>query len=220
MTTKFELCLDYLSKEASDLTRASGLQRYGQLLSGSRVRALQGRMHGAGQASQRALRVLSSPEATHQQSSVLDRMHANVGAMARAGREARREGGAVSLARGLTAGGIGAAGLGAYAATQQEPEEGAEVAPKSPFREGAKVLGSSLAGFGLGHVAGALAGRGIEAVTKHQGGDPAEVARKIAPLVGTAAGFIYPMWRAREQQEITNAVESARDENERRVSGQ
>jgi hypothetical protein len=91
---------------------------------------------------------------------------------------------------------------------------------KSPWWEGAKVLGSSLAGFGLGQIGGALAGRGIEYVTKRQGGDPVEMAKKVGPIVGAAAGFLYPMWRAREQQEITNAVESARDHNERRVSGQ
>jgi hypothetical protein len=92
--------------------------------------------------------------------------------------------------------------------------------PKSPYWEGAKVLGSSLAGFGLGQVAGALAGRGIEHITKRQGGDPVELARKIGPIVGTAAGILYPIWRAREQRDISNAVESARDENERRVPGQ
>lgn len=97
-----------------------------------------------------------------------------------------------------------------------------ESAPrKSPFWEGAKVVGSSLAGFGLGHLAGAGIGRGLEWMTNRQGGDPVRTAQTIAPLVGAAAGVIYPIWRAREQQELTNAVESARDENERqRVSGQ
>src|SRR5262245_5415468 len=97
---------------------------------------------------------------------------------------------------------------------------------RSPFVEGAKVLGTSLAGFGLGPaggrgpVAGALVGRGIEHVTKRQGGDPVEIARKVGPIVGTAAGLLYPIWRAREQRMLSDAVESARDHNERRLSGQ
>lgn len=91
---------------------------------------------------------------------------------------------------------------------------------KNPFWEGTKVVGSGLLGLAAGMGAGALAGKGIEYVTKRQGGDPVEIARKVGPIVGTAAGFLYPMWRAREAQEVTNAVESARDHNERRLSGQ
>jgi hypothetical protein len=96
-----------------------------------------------------------------------------------------------------------------------QPEE--PYKKKNPYLEGAKVLGSSLAGFGLGQLAGAGIGKGIEYVTHRQGGDPVHVAAKVAPIVGTAAGFIYPLWRAREQQEITDAIEGARDENERRL---
>src|SRR5262245_45740761 len=77
---------------------------------------------------------------------------------------------------------------------------------RSPFVEGAKVLGPSLAGFGLGQVAGALVGRGIEHVTKRQGGDPVEIARKVGPIVGTAAGLLYPIWRARDQRMLSDAV--------------
>jgi hypothetical protein len=91
---------------------------------------------------------------------------------------------------------------------------------KSPYWEGAKMLGSSLAGFGLGQIAGVGIGKGIEYVTKRQGGDSVDIARKIAPAVGAAAGIIYPMWRSREQKAISDAVQSARDENERRFPGQ
>lgn len=221
MKSKFDICLELLTKEASNISRASGLGRVGQLLSGSRARALEARSTQQFGAGHRAWRALQNPERTHDELSLARRVAANTSGQARAGRAAREESSNVLKARLIGAGALGAGAVGAGLAGG-EPEETVDGAPpkKSPYLEGAKVLGSSLAGFGLGQLAGAGIGKGIEHFTQRSGGDPVRIAAKVAPIVGTAAGVIYPMWRAREQKEITDAVESARDENERRLPGQ
>ena len=101
----------------------------------------------------------------------------------------------------------------------KEAEEAAESKKKRPWVEGAKVMGKSLAGLGLGYVAGAGAGKLMEKVTKGRGGNPEDLARKVAPLAGGAAGLIYPIWKAREKKEIQDAVESAHNQSDERVSG-
>jgi hypothetical protein len=84
----------------------------------------------------------------------------------------------------------------------------------------AKVIGSGLAGLGAGYAVGAGLGKGIEHVVGRVGGNPADAARKIAPVAGTALGVLYPMWKAREQQEILNAIQRARDQADGGIPGQ
>ena len=220
MKTKFEHCLDYLEKNASEITRAGGLGRFKQLLGGSRARALEERAQGIHGASMRAWRAATNAVGDVHAANATGRMNANVGASARAAREAEQEKLTVRATRGLTAGGLGAAAIGAATHFQDpEPPEGAPPEKKSPLWEGAKTIGTSLAGFGLGQLAGAGIGALAERGAKARGVDPAAIAQTAAPLIGGAAVILYPMWRAREQKELTNAVEGARDQNERRLPG-
>jgi hypothetical protein len=216
--TKFGSCLDYLEKNASDVARASGLGRFRQLITGARARALSQRAEGIRGAADRGWRMVNEEgiPPVHQMN-VGRRMHANEEAAKRALREANVERGAVSATRGITAGALGAAAIGAHSMRPKpEPVEGEELAKKSPVWEGAKVVGTSLAGFGLGQLAGAGIGRVLERGAQRRGIDPVSVAQKVAPIAGAAAGIVYPMWKATEQQEIKDAVEGARDQNERR----
>jgi hypothetical protein len=224
VNSKFDVCLQELTKEASEVTRAGGLRRVGQLLTGSRARALEERAEGVAGAGRRALESWRNPESTHNPVNTSLRYLANEAASQRALRAAQVERSGVRGARGLGAGVLGAGTIGAASMLGgDEPtaaDPGAPLPKKSPLLAGAKVLGTSLAGFGLGQLAGVGIGKGIEAVTRRQGGDPVEIARKVAPIVGTAAGIIYPIWRGREQKGISDAVQGARDENERRLPGQ
>lgn len=216
MKTKFDCCLDYLEKSASEVTRAGGLGRLGQLLTGSRARALEERATGVGAAADRVRRTIDASNPSAPRRMMLARAHANEMGAQRAARAATEERDAVRTARGMTAGGLGAAAIGT-AAHFQDPPPAPDAPPekKSPLWEGAKVVGTSLAGFGLGQLAGAGIGRLVERGARSRGIDPVSVAQTAAPIVGGAAGILYPMWRAREQKELTNAVESARDQNER-----
>ena len=87
-------------------------------------------------------------------------------------------------------------------AAEKEPERG-----KFPFKQVAKIIGGGLAGYGLGHVLGHVAGEGAGRVM----GNKYEVARKVAPVAGSLLGVAYPMWKAKEQKEIADAIQSARN---------
>lgn len=91
---------------------------------------------------------------------------------------------------------------------------------KNQHIEAAKVIGSGLAGFGLGHLAGAGAGKLVEHFTGRKGGNPADMARKIVPIAGGLMGVVYPMWKAHEQKAVHDAVESAHNQSDGRVPGQ
>lgn len=91
---------------------------------------------------------------------------------------------------------------------------------KNPHIEALKVIGSGVAGLGAGHLAGYSAGRLLEHVTGKKGGNAATVARTIAPIVGGAAGIIYPIWQGQQQKAVRDAVESAHNQSDRRVPGQ
>lgn len=88
-----------------------------------------------------------------------------------------------------------------------------------PYREAAKVMGKSLAGLGLGYAAGAGAGKLLEHFVAKGGGNPADVAKKVAPLVGGAAGMVYPLWKSRERKATQDAVEREHNKSDGRVPG-
>jgi hypothetical protein len=96
---------------------------------------------------------------------------------------------------------------------QQQPK-------KNPHLQALKIIGMGAAGLGLGHAVGAGAGKAIEYFTRRSGGNPADAARMIAPVVGGAAGIIYPIWQAQQSKAIQNAVESAHNQSDGRVPGQ
>jgi len=91
---------------------------------------------------------------------------------------------------------------------------------KNRHIEAIKVIGSGVAGLGAGQLAGYGAGKLLERVTGKKGGDAANMARKIAPIVGGAAGIIYPIWQGQQQKAVRDAVESADNQSDRRVPGQ
>jgi hypothetical protein len=214
--TKFAACLDYLEKHASEISRAPGFGRIRQLVTGSRANALKERAEGVHGAAMRAWRDVNNPESLHAQGPMLERMSANSAAAGRAARESELERSAVRAVRGIGAGALGAGAIGAAAHFgDPEPHPDAPPEKKSPLWEGAKVLGTSMAGFGLGQLAGAGLGHFVGHGANKAGVDPLLIAQKVAPVAGAAAGVLYPMWKSREQKEITDAVEGARDQNER-----
>lgn len=89
-----------------------------------------------------------------------------------------------------------------------------------PYRAAAKVVGKSLLGFGLGQLAGAGVGKVIGGITEHGGGNSADVARKVMPVLGAAAPVLYSMWRSREKKEVQDAVEREHSKSDGRVPGQ
>jgi hypothetical protein len=78
-----------------------------------------------------------------------------------------------------------------------------------PYKQVGKIVGSGLAGLGTGYAAGHITGRVLGRITGKE--HSAALAKKIAPIAGTVLGIAYPMWKAREQKELSNAVESARN---------
>lgn len=101
-------------------------------------------------------------------------------------------------------------------------EEVVQPAPKQKSRlgEAAKVMGSGLAGLAAGHIAGVGAGKAVEYFTGRAGGNSANLARKAVPIIGGAAGIIYPLWQAQQQKAIQDAVESAHNKSDGRVPRQ
>lgn len=98
---------------------------------------------------------------------------------------------------------------------EQQPEK----KKQNPHIAAAKVIGGGLLGFGAGQLAGVGVGKGIEYLTKRQGGNPADVARKLAPIIGTAGGIIYPIWQSHQRKAADDAFESAQRESDQRVPG-
>lgn len=212
MLTPFDYCLQHLTKEASAVTRAKGVKRLGQLLSGSRYRALEDRASGLRAAAKRNM--ASGRDA-----------HAARGQAATAGAE-RAASAAKDESRSIGkawAGTLGATAVGSTAANealdararkkdwskQAAAEEDKKPKGKFPFKQVAKIVGGGLAGYGSGMVAGQLAGKAIgKVVGPKSAGD---VARKIAPVAGSAIGVAYPMWKAREMKELSDAVENSRN---------
>lgn len=94
----------------------------------------------------------------------------------------------------------------------QEPEK-----KKNPHIEAAKVVGSGILGFGAGQLAGVGIAKGLEYFTKKRGGNPADLARKIAPIAGAAGGIIYPIWQGHQRRAADNAFESAQRKTDGRV---
>ena len=78
-----------------------------------------------------------------------------------------------------------------------------------PYKQVGKIVGSGLLGLGTGYAAGHLTGRALGKITGKA--NSGAVARKIAPVAGTILGVAYPMWKSHEQEELRNAVESARN---------
>ena len=90
---------------------------------------------------------------------------------------------------------------------------------KNHWGRAAKVLGSGLLGMGGGMLAGVGAGKAIEHFVDRAGGNSANVAQKVLPIAGGALGLLYPMWKAREQQELRDAFQGTGSEANRRVPG-
>lgn len=91
---------------------------------------------------------------------------------------------------------------------------------KSRWLQGAKIVGGGLLGMGLGHLAGVGTGKAIEHFVDRAGGNSANVAQKLLPIAGGALGVLYPMWKAREQQELKDAIQSSGSASGREVPGQ
>lgn len=96
---------------------------------------------------------------------------------------------------------------------EEEPKK------KNPHIAAAKVIGSGLLGFGAGQIAGVGLGKGLEYLTGRQGGNPADMARKIAPIVGGVSGIIYPIWQNHQRKAADHAFESAQQQSTERVPG-
>lgn len=94
------------------------------------------------------------------------------------------------------------------------------VKKKNPHVEAAKVVGSGIAGLVAGQLVGVGAGKAIEYFTGRKGGNPADMARKIAPIAGAASGIIYPIWQSQQEKARKNAVESALNQSDGRPPGQ
>lgn len=96
-----------------------------------------------------------------------------------------------------------------------------EPQPKKKNRhiEALKVIGSGVAGVGAGHLAGYGAGKLVEHISGKKGVSSAGIARKALPIVGGAAGILYPMWQAQQQKAIRDAVESAHNPSDGRIPG-
>lgn len=89
------------------------------------------------------------------------------------------------------------------------------------FRPAAKVIGTGMLGMGTGFLAGAGMGKLLELASGQHAG---EVARRVGPIAGTAAGLIYPMWQARMSDQIRkerdNVGQGARNEPGTGIPGQ
>jgi hypothetical protein len=85
--------------------------------------------------------------------------------------------------------------------------------PKSRLKEVAKVMGKSVGGLTLGTLAGAGLGRGLEHGARALGHPiPKSLIYQYGmPAAGGALGTAYGLWKAREAQELNNALESTRD---------
>jgi hypothetical protein len=94
----------------------------------------------------------------------------------------------------------------------------AEPVKPNPWVQSAKIMGTGLAGFGLGHLVGAVGGKGIGHIAQRLGVDEAMLADKALPLATAAGGMLYATWRAKEQQAIRDAFENSR--NQERIPGQ
>jgi hypothetical protein len=90
---------------------------------------------------------------------------------------------------------------------------------KNPHLEAAKVIGGGILGFGAGQLAGVGIGKGLEYLTKRKGGNPADMARKVAPIAGAAAGILYPLWQSNQRKAADDAFESADNDPPQRVPG-
>lgn len=88
-------------------------------------------------------------------------------------------------------------------------EEGEEKKPSAAWNT-AKVVGAGTLGFGLGTAGGLLAGHGMNKAYQMATGKeiPMGAINVAAPLLGTASGIAYAVYKAREQEAIRRALEN------------
>jgi len=73
-----------------------------------------------------------------------------------------------------------------------------------------KHIGLGTLGFGTGIAAGRGAGHLISKVSPGQGAARgARVARTLAPVIGTASGLAYSLWKQEEQRRIQRAIQGS-----------
>lgn len=95
-----------------------------------------------------------------------------------------------------------------------------EPTPGQKLRNVAKTVGTGLAGFGAGSLAGAgsamLLDKWHEAATGQK--IPISTLYKTAPIVGGAMGLAYNIYKAKELEELRRALSSKSDRPQGRVS--
>jgi hypothetical protein len=99
----------------------------------------------------------------------------------------------------------------------EAPDTGDNELPKSPILHGLGTLVLPTLGFG----AGMAAGHGVGKLVRHVTGDKVSppwvrAATLAAPLVGSGAGLAYGIQKEKELEELRRAVQSYRNQSERR----
>lgn len=137
--------------------------------------------------------------------------------------EAHMAGGAEGgRAVGRLAGGVAGAMKGYRLAmpSQEKTAEESEPTPGQKVQGVAKTIGTGLAGFGAGSLAGAggalLLDKWHEAATGQK--IPLSTLYKTAPIVGGAMGLAYNIYKARELEELRRALANKPDRPQGRVS--
>lgn len=92
---------------------------------------------------------------------------------------------------------------------------------KSPYFETAKVLGAGALGMGTGIAVGLGGAHLADHLSQRGFGKPIPKGAILigAPLLGTASGIAYSVYKAREQEAVQRALENSANNGERRVPG-
>lgn len=105
-----------------------------------------------------------------------------------------------------------------YKSAEMAPPEEAPV-ERPDWGKRLKLIGSGLAGAGVGTLAGfgameladrALGGGGAASARM---GIPASALNKIVPVASAGAGLAYALWKAREMEKLRHAVQSSPDDS-------
>jgi ABC-type nitrate/sulfonate/bicarbonate transport system permease component len=91
---------------------------------------------------------------------------------------------------------------------------------KRPGRDVVRSVGAGLLGFGVGTAAGLGTGYLADKAWQKATGKkiPSSAIAVAAPLLGTASGIAYAMYKAKEQEAIRRALENSSDKRGRSVS--
>lgn len=90
--------------------------------------------------------------------------------------------------------------------------------PEKPWARAAKAVGGGVLAFGAGTAAGYGAQRGLEHLTG-KSLTPSRL-RAVAPILGGAMGLAYNQYKAREAEELRNALTSHKEQRARSGTAQ